>query len=478
MTSLVLWAIIVAIALYAWRDWFVSACALVVLAAFMKHSDMPRTLGEIPGTNPWDLLFVAVMAAWIITRRKNPAAGLCPRYVAVVSGLFAVMMLVTFIRGAADLGPFQAAGISGFTTEYLLNSAKYLVLAALLFDGARMSRRNLLLVYGAIVAQVLMFVLMTWKYIPLEGLFEHARTAQGESAYRRRFQTEIGFHPNDIALVLVAGFWAAVAAAPLLKARRWWWKAVAAIAGTLTALAVVMTNSRGGYMAFVGVGLLFGLLRYRWLLAALPVAALIALAAFPTLSDRITNGFGVVDTSGSQVEDWDAVSGGRTTDLWPQAVEEIAGAPVAGQGRLTIARTDLRWRIDPTGEEIPMHPHNAYLEMLLDSGAVGLVVTLLLFVGVPLLAYARRQPRDPLLTTVLYAGLAGAATLLIMGMSGQTFWPREGVDTILYLYALMLAGSVTRPLPVTADAARYACSPLDPTFSPAHTARRPQALRR
>ena len=61
---------------------------------------------------------------------------------------------------------------------------------------------------------------------------------------------------------------------------------------TLTALALVMTNSRGGYVAFACVGLLFGLLRYRWLLAALPVAAVIALTAFPTLSDRMAEGFG------------------------------------------------------------------------------------------------------------------------------------------------------------------------------------------
>ena len=87
-------------------------------------------------------------------------------------------------------------------------------------------------------------------------------------------------------------------------------------------------------------------------------------------------------------------------------------------------------------------------------------VTLPLFVGVPILAYRRLRSGDPLLTTVLYAGLAGATTILIMGLSGQPFWPREGVDTILYLYALMMAGSITW-LPVGAtESARYAALPL------------------
>jgi O-antigen ligase len=204
---------------------------------------------------------------------------------------------------------------------------------------------------------------------------------------------------------------------------------------------------------------------------------LVALAAFPTLSDRISLGFGVVDPSGSEVEDWDTISASRI-GLWSLAVEEIAGAPVAGQGRMTIVRSAVYTRGAAEGEGSPGHPHDAYLEMLLDSGALGLAVTLLLFVGFPVLAYMRRQPEDPLLATVLYAGLAGAAAILIMGSTGQTFWPREGVDTILYLYALMLAGSVTRPLPATAEAAGYAHSTLDTKFPPPREARHPQVLRR
>jgi O-antigen ligase len=93
--------------------------------------------------------------------------------------------------------------------------------------------------------------------------------------------------------------------------------------------------------------------------------------------------------------------------------------------------------------------------MLLDSGAIGLVITLLFFVGLPALAYARRHEEDALLATMLHAGLAGAGTILIMGMSGQTFWPREGTNTIFWIYALMMAGSVWHcPLP-EARAARF-----------------------
>jgi len=120
--------------------------------------------------------------------------------------------------------------------------------------------------------------------------------------------------------------------------------------------------------------------------------------------------------------------------------QTLVNAPLLGQGRMTIWRSSIYVRVPggyPGG-----HPHNAYIEMLLDGGAVGLVVALLLFVGFPVLAYARRCDDNGLLTTVLHAGLAGATTILVMSLTGQSFWPREGVDTILYLYTLMMAGCV------------------------------------
>jgi len=437
-------AIVLGFAAYAWRDWFASACALVVLCAFAKHPEIPRTVGGIPGANLWNLLFVCVVVAWLATRKPNPAWRSCGRFVTPVFTLYVLLLVVAYLRSAMDfsdsipakqglLPPSQAA----FLMEYLLNPAKYLVLAALVFDGAR-TRNRLMLAYGAIIAQVLLFTLMTLRYIPLESLLMPSVTSVSESAFRRSFQTVFGFNANDLALVFAAGFWAIIASFPLLKNWRWWWKALASGASVLVALSTLMTNSRAGYLALVCGGMVFGVLRYRWLLVAIPVCAGIVLMVFPNVADRVSFGIGDVDVSGEQVQNWDSISAGRITEIWPYVFDEIGNAPLLGQGRITIYRSSIYGQIPGC----PGHPHNAYLEMLLDGGAVGLVVTVLLFVGFPVLAYARRCNENGLLTTVLYAGLAGATTILVMSLSGQSFWPREGVDTILYLYALMMAGCV------------------------------------
>lgn len=466
MREYLLWAIVLGLAVYAWRDWFASACVLVVLSAFAKHPEMPRTVGGIPGANPWNLLFVCVVVAWLVTRKPNPVWRSCRKFMTSVSALYALLLVVAYLRGAMDFsdsipakqGLLPSSQV-GFLLEYLLNPVKYLVLAVLVFDGAR-TRNRLLLAYGAIITQVLLFTLMTLRYIPLESLFMPAATHDNESAYRYRFQKAIGFHANDLALVLAAGFWTIIASFPLLKHWRWWWKAGAAGASGLVALATLMTNSRGGYMALVCVGVVFGVLRYRWLLVAIPVCAGIALMVFPNVADRVRFGIGDMDVSGEQVQNWDSISAGRMTSLWPYMFDEIGNAPLLGQGRMTIWRSSIYGRIPGC----PGHPHNAYIEMLLDGGAVGLVVTLLLFVGFPVLAYAKRCDDNGLLTTVLYAGLTGATTILVMSLSGQSFWPREAVDTILYLYALMMAGCICG----MQQRAKVIGQPLYTTGRPAH----------
>jgi O-antigen ligase len=80
---------------------------------------------------------------------------------------------------------------------------------------------------------------------------------------------------------------------------------------------------------------------------------------------------------------------------------------------------------DPAAKERPVaHPHNAYLEQLLDTGAIGLAVTLALY-GAALVTAIRlcREKRDVLAATVGGITLACVTALLVAGISGQTLWP-------------------------------------------------------
>ena len=73
------------VGLYAWKDWYKSLCALIVLMAFLEHPDMPRTMFSIQGLNPWNLLLLVIIVAWLA--KLNPFA------IILVAILFGALIL-------------------------------------------------------------------------------------------------------------------------------------------------------------------------------------------------------------------------------------------------------------------------------------------------------------------------------------------------------------------------------------------------
>src|SRR5262249_10309710 len=80
----ILSAAVLFLALYAWRDWYKSACGLVLLMAVMEHPDMPKTMFDMQGLNPWNLLLTVVLLAWVAQRRREGLVWDMPRHITVL----------------------------------------------------------------------------------------------------------------------------------------------------------------------------------------------------------------------------------------------------------------------------------------------------------------------------------------------------------------------------------------------------------
>ncbi len=441
MRVYILIALFIGMSIYAWRNWFIPLCVLIIFDAVMKHDDMPRSLFGIQGLNLWNILLICVFLSWLVSRLSAPAPApgarvskafilLCAAYMGII--------VIAAIRGMLDGSSIRSGNEDysfdftplGFISDYLVNPIKYIVTALLLFEAAR-TRKNLLLAMSAVFGQALLYSVQVVKYIPPSTLL------YAENSSRNRIQKECGLHANDMALVMVVAFWGMMACLPLWKRLRWWWKLPIAMGAPLVAVALALCQSRGGFLAFVCVGLAFGVLRWRRILLLFPVALVAAAFAFPSMTSRVLEGVGVTNVAGQVTQNLDEISAGRLTNIWPPTIEEIGNAPLFGQGRLTILRTQLFDRILAAEGDVPTHPHNAYLEMLLDSGMVGLLITLMLFVGVPIAVFAGWRSADPLLIAARDTGLAAAIGYLVMGVSGQTFFPREGVFVVLCGYGIM-----------------------------------------
>ncbi|HEX5633875.1 MAG TPA: hypothetical protein VFX50_11640, partial [Gemmatimonadales bacterium] len=79
---------VMAAALYAWKDWYKSLCALILLMAVVEHPDMPKSILGIQGLNPWNLLLLVVVAAWLKGRRDEHLTWDLPRHITVLLVLY------------------------------------------------------------------------------------------------------------------------------------------------------------------------------------------------------------------------------------------------------------------------------------------------------------------------------------------------------------------------------------------------------
>ena len=434
MRILVVYAVVIILCAYAWRNWVFSLFALIVLTAIHEHEDMPRFLFGIRGLNLWNALFLTTFLAWLVDRVTSRRPLGFPKPFRVLMVAYLAVVFVGVLRGAMDVSsyarPIAPMRMGEFLSDNLINAIKYSLPALLLFDACR-TRKRVVAAFLCIGALVAIDALLVIKRIPLSTLFGATDTW----VLRRRVSQVTGQHPNDMALMLVIGFWSVVGFLPVL--RRWLRVGGVGVAG-VCALALGLCYSRAGFVACLGVGLLLGLFgSKRILLVLLGVVIPLGLAS-PSVRARFS--VGLTETSADSIgaEDDDVVTAGRSKYIWPIVISGISRSPAIGHGRHAANRVLVEEFLDKY-EGLPGHPHNAYLEILLDLGLVGLVPVLGLF-GYLLQASIRmvRYRGDPLVRAVGNAGLAGVGTLMLMGMSGQHFYPSVNLFVFCCVEAVVL----------------------------------------
>jgi O-antigen ligase len=218
-----------------------------------------------------------------------------------------------------------------------------------------------------------------------------------------------------------------------------------------------------GYVTWAIVGVCLCLIRWRKYLILIGVVPIAVALVLPGTAERMLRGFGDESSlSDPYVNDYE-VTAGRTL-IWPYVIEEITKSPVFGYGRLAMARTGVRdFLLDEYGESFP-HPHNAYLEMLLDNGLLGFALVMP-FYALVLLNSVRlfRDSRNPIFVAVGGVTCALVLSLLVASLGSQTFYPREGAVGMWCAIALMFRVNLARQfwgVPADAQPVDYRSQPL------------------
>ncbi len=423
--------------IYSWRNWFVGLCSAILLLAVVEHPDFPKTIAGVPGLNPWNILMVNVVLAWAFHRRDEGVEwDLQPAARWFLCGFLAVVLTGVVRLSFSDYP-------TGFTGGYLfseltVNTIKWVVPGLLLFDACR-TRRRTVVGLAVILGLYFLFAVQVIRWMPL------GEVASGDSLSRRASkitQNEIGYNRVTLSMMLSGASWAALAAVPLLK-RNLHRLALVGAAGSI-AFAQALTGGRAGYVGWLAVGLLLALLRWRKLLVFIPVALVALAVVVPGARERLLQGFGQRQGNFTVESSTYHMTSGRDI-AWPVVIDEIEKAPLTGHGRLGMVTTGARdYLIEAYDESFP-HPHQAYLEQLLDNGLVGFLIVVpfylyLFFKSVPLVL----ERRDPLVCAVGCASFCLLLALLIGGLGGQTFYPREGAVGMWAAIGLALRVSLER----------------------------------
>jgi hypothetical protein len=233
-------------------------------------------------------------------------------------------------------------------------------------------------------------------------------------------------YANALGALAAIGF----AAAVVLVLREPRLRRAALVLGTLAAATLVLTGSRGGWVAAAAAtafGVALGFERVvlaRWL--AIAAGVLLAL--------------GLALPAGGFAEDL-AAHGGDRSLYWHVAWQDVGDAPLGGRGAGTFARSWLERGPPNIGAR---DAHSLYLETLAELGVVGLLL-LGAALAPPLLALLRRRVRP----ASAAAGAAYVAFLLHAGLDWD--WEMPAVTIAGLFCGLSLVAQDRRPAGISND---------------------------
>jgi O-antigen ligase len=467
-----LWFVVMALAVYAWRDWYKSLCGLILLMAVVEHPDMPKSMLGIQGLNPWNILLLVIILAWAVGRSHEGLVWDMPPLVSLLLLAYLGVVFVSFVRMMAAPTYLEVLPRSFLMSEYLVNSVKWVVPGLLLFDGCRSrSRFNLAII--AVLGVYVLLAAQVIRWMPIGEAFSGG-DLKGRSA--KILMNEVGYHRVNMSMILAGASWAILATLPLVKRRPLQCLVIGTSAAVMFAQA--LTGGRMGYVTWGALGLILGVLRWRKYLLLAPLVVILVVWAMPGVTERMLEGIVAPSVSmdptqplpvrlSDDPDDVDeyAVTAGRNI-AWPFMIAKIAESPMVGYGRLAMIRTGLAGFLWETyGESFP-HPHNAYLEMLLDNGIIGfvLVIPFYLLVVWRSVSLFREDPESPVFVCIGGMTCALVLALLIASFGSQTFYPREGAVGMWCAIGLMFRVWVQRR---QAFALRSGAEPVQATAPPA-----------
>src|SRR2546429_271571 len=241
---------------------------------------------------------------------------------------------------------------ASYLRDMVLKPMLMLVFAVVVGAAVAKSARPERFLLPALVS-ICMMALLVLVYVAHSGV-ALAQLAKEDS---RQFLSTLGLHANDLGRLYAVGY--ALVLFTWSDARSRALRLALLAAAAMTAVALILTFSRGAFVALAVVSALYVLWRFsaKTLLVAACAAVAALLFARGAISERLSSGEGA---------GLNAISSGRLNGLWLPLLPEVWRHAVLGNGIGSILWSDAMRRGAGQTMLVVTHPHNAYLQAALD----------------------------------------------------------------------------------------------------------------
>ena len=394
---------------------------LILLIPFTETSYLKDAFIAVPGVKPMNILAVFVA---IIALANHESAQKFPTYSMIFAFLFLSLFGISIFRSLPHLDVINALRENELSPlRYLLSDlVKPLIyfmpfVITVFFIKKRASLKSVTSAVAFSVGLLAVYQLYLCAFkIP------DIRDVDEASKY---YSFTLGMHRNDLANFYILGF-------PAILGRFFLKKGVISISALL--LVIIATGflfSRTAYFGLLLSFVLYLVFSKRAKLLPVFLAALLGLSLIVSsaITERASKGF----KSGN----WDEIFAGRIVSIWLPLVDECLKDPIKllfGNGRYAILSSECAAR--GTILESIEHPHNMYLEQVLDAGVCGLITVLAFFAILLRKCYnASRNSNEFVLAEYYHIVTVTIISYFFAGMTGRSLFP-----TLSNSYLWVIAG--------------------------------------
>ncbi|OAI28331.1 MULTISPECIES: O-antigen ligase family protein [Methylomonas] len=389
---------------------------MVILLPLNNMKLMPQQVLGMTGFNPVNIVWLLAAAMVFFNRKKNEykvqGVFFAPQVtIFFLAYIMAVLWAVLDFEKMHPPGGYKIAK-GDLIVKDLFKAIQLLVAGWIVYKykairGGKYIELAIQLLPVIMLGFAILFYIVD---IPSASVTEDGEYATGRDA----ISANIGFHANGLGGLAVSIF--AYLVVGLRKGA-----SIGRLIGIAAALMlVVISFSRMSYVAVVVVYLLLSRrLPVKHNLLAIIMAFLVILAFLPQIISRVQYGM----EGGNK--NLNEVSAGRVEYIWIPALKTVQNNILLGQGLYGIWKGE-KIKTKQGTIALPSHPHNAYLQILLDMGVVGFTFVTLLI--------GRLWRVSKLNLGFRYALISW----LLMALTGNSFYPNPFNYLIWVMYGLAL----------------------------------------